>query len=333
MNFNWRVVAAPMAGFSGRTYRDIVRSMGADAAYGEMISAKALIYQNKKTFELLDIQDEETPRIVQLFGSDAADMKKAAVIVAEHGAEIIDINMGCPVPKVVRNDEGAALMKQPRLAASLVMAAGDSGLPVSVKIRAGWDEANPNAVEFAKAMEAAGAALIAIHGRTKDQFYHGHADLDIIAQTKEALQIPVIGNGDITSPADAMRMLEQTNCDAVMIGRGMLGNPWLFADIKSALANQPIKGRPAPAQIIKLALEHLRQQIIRNQDWVSKREKNNDQLTLNLAEKLAVNSMRSILGHYIKGLPQSAALRREINARDSYQQIAELFTDYLEGQI
>lgn len=329
MSFSFQVIAAPMAGISNRSYRDIVRSMGADLAYGEMVSAQAITYGNKKTLELMDIGDEASPRLVQLFGSSPEHIQEAAAVAKDLGADYIDINMGCPVPKVVRNGEGSALMREPALAEALVKAAASVGLPVSVKIRAGWDAAHRNAVEFAQRMESAGAAFIAVHGRTREQFYTGQADWQIIADVKKAVQIPVIGNGDIFEAADALRMLEHTGCDGVMVGRGMLGNPWVFADIKAVLSGKPPAGRPQPQVIIDQALSQLREHICRSSIWLCNREGKEDAATMQLAEELAVCSMRNQLGWYLKGLRHAAELRRQLNTLKHYDEIAALFTKYL----
>ncbi|NLF79823.1 MAG: tRNA dihydrouridine synthase DusB [Clostridia bacterium] len=329
MPFEYRLTAAPMAGISSRVYRDIVRAHGADLAYGEMVSAQALVYQNRKTLELLDITDEQAPRLVQLFGAVPEHVAEAAAIVAELGAQYIDINMGCPVPKVVKNNEGSALLRQPELAERLVKAAATAGLPVTVKMRAGWDGGRVNAVEFAQRMEQAGAAWLALHARTREQFYQGRADWRLIAAVKRAVAIPLIGNGDIFQAGDALAMLEQTGCDGVMVGRGMLGNPWLFADIRAALAGQQPPGRPAPQIIIAQALAHLKEQIQRSEHWLVRREGEDSAAVRALAEKLAVQSLRHHLGWYIKGLRGSADLRRRLNTLTGYAQIKALFAAYL----
>ena len=232
------VFAAPMAGFSTRAFREILREKGIGLAYGEMVSAQALCHGNKRTRELLDFVDEPGLHVVQLFASNPGYMAEGACIARELGAHIIDINMGCPMPKVVNNGEGAALMRNPQLAARLVEAARRCGLPVTVKMRSGFNEAELNAPELAQHLEAAGAALVAVHGRHREQYYTGRADWRQIALVKQAVSIPVAGNGDVFSVADALAMREQTGCDAVMLGRGILGNPWLAGHIAAAFAEK-----------------------------------------------------------------------------------------------
>lgn len=329
MSFKFQVVAAPLAGISTRAYRDIVRGMGAELAYGEMVSAQAAVYGNKKTFELMDLEGEHPPRLVQLFGSDPGHIGEAAQIAAALGAQYLDLNMGCPVSKVVKNNEGCALMRQAKLAARLVMAAAAAGLPVSVKIRAGWNSQEGDAVAFARRMEEAGVAFLAVHARTCDQFYTDRADWRVIARIKEAVAVPVIGNGDIFSAADAWQMRSETGCDAVMVGRGMLGNPWIFTDIQAAFAGKRPPGRPAPPLIVVQALSHLHEEIRRRQFWLVRREGEDNEAVRRRGEKLAVQAMRNHLGWYIKGLPHAAALRRRINTLVSYEEIAVLFGEYL----
>ncbi len=329
MVFAWQVTAAPMAGISDRTYRDIVKGMGADAAYGEMVSAQSLAYKNKKTLELLDLEGEPSPRVVQLFGSAPEYMREAAAIVRELGAEHIDINMGCPVLKVVRNGEGAALMRDVRLAGELVKAAASCDLPVSVKIRGGWDGKEKNAADFAAAMEQAGARLIAVHGRTREQFYAGTADRRLISEVKKAVSVPVLANGDIFSAADAVSMLADTGCDGVMVGRAMLGDPWIFREIRAALAGRPLPPRPTPEEIAAQALAHLREHMRRGGEWYCRREGDFSEKTRAEGERLACHSLRNPLGHYFKGMRGASALRCEINRLSTYAEIEELFHAYL----
>ncbi len=324
MAFPFRICAAPMAGISNRAFREIVREFGADLAYGEMISARALGYGNRRTWELMDIEGEQSPRLVQISGSEAHFVAAAAEAAAMLGAQYIDLNMGCPAPKVARNNEGCMLMRQPELAAKLVSAARSAGLPVSCKFRAGWDDTSRNAVDFARRMAAAGASFLAVHGRTRQQFYSGKADWSVIRAVKQAVDIPVVGNGDIFSAADALSMLEETGCDGVMVGRGMLGNPWLFAEIRAVLRGEAAPARPTAAEIAAVALRHLRRHIARSVYWYQQRE-GESPATAAAGESLAIRSLRGHLGWYTKGLRNSAQLRQRINQAESLAEIEALF--------
>ncbi len=330
INWDNAVFAAPMAGTSSRAFREIVRDYGATVACGEMISAQALCYNNRKTRELIDIEGEPSPKIVQLSGGNVDFIKEAACVLREIGADIIDLNMGCPVPKVVRNGEGAALMQQPQLAADLVKAARDAGLPVSVKIRTGWDQKSINCLEFARLLEDAGAAFITVHGRSREQMYRGKADWRQIAAVKEAVGVPVIGNGDIFTAADALAMREACACDAVMVGRGMLGNPWLFADIMAVYQEREAPGRPDAEQILAQALTHLRREIERARFWAKMRGA--DRKEEDIAATAALRSLRAHLGFYFKGLRGAAQLRNELNHLLRYEEIETLFNEYLQNK-
>lgn len=291
-----RLVLAPLAGITDLVFRGICKQMGAGLVFTEMISDQGLIYANRESFGIMEISDAERPVGVQIFGSKPEPMAKAAAIVARETPELVDINMGCPVPKVVKNGEGAALMKDPDKAMQIIRAVKSaSGLPVTVKIRKGWDEHTACAVEFAIACEEAGASAVSVHGRTRSQFYSGDADWGVIRSVKRALKIPVIGNGDVWKPHDAFKMVEETGCDAVMIGRGCLGNPWLFS---RTLESTGSLEAPSPSldERIGVAVRHL------------------DEVVKKRGERLGVPYMRKHLGWYVKGLAEAARLRRSINA-------------------
>lgn len=302
-----RVFAAPMAGVTDKAFRLLLRKMGCGLIVTEMASAKALQYSNRETYGILDLTGEDGPIAVQLFGSDPWVMAQGAQIAVEAGAAIVDINMGCPTPKIVKNGEGSALMKDTPLAARItgaVVRAVD--VPVTVKMRKGWDENSVNAVELALAVEAAGAAAVAVHGRTRNQFYSGSADWDIIAQVKAALKIPVVGNGDIRSPEDAGRMLETTGCDAVMIGRACMGNPWIFSRTIAYLEEGRLVPEPVWQDRIEMALKHLRLAVAFK------------------GEKTALLEMRKHLAWYTKGFRGAARIRETINRTDDLEDLVHL---------
>lgn len=302
-------ILAPMAGVTDLPFRLLCKEQGAGLLCMEMISAKALQYKNKNTKALLAIHPEEYPVSLQLFGSDPKIMSEMAKMIEELPFQILDINMGCPVPKVVRNGEGSALMKNPKLVHEIVSAVSKAiEKPVTVKIRKGFDDDHINAVEMAKIAEANGAAAVAVHGRTREQYYSGKADWEIIAKVKDTVSIPVIGNGDIFTPEDAKNMMEQTNCDGVMIGRGAQGNPWIFHQIKTYLETGMVPEKPPFSEVCRMILRHAKMQI----EWKG--------------EKRGMREMRSHAAWYTAGYPHSASLRRAMNTVETYEQLEELFS-------
>lgn len=298
------VILAPMAGVTDLPFRLLCKEQGAGLLCMEMVSAKAIHYKNKNTEALMEIHPEEMPVSLQLFGSEPELMAEIAKQIEERPFAILDINMGCPVPKVVGNGEGSALMKDPKKVYDIVYHVSRAiSKPVTVKIRKGFDAEHVNAVEIAKAAEAAGAAAVAVHGRTRAQYYSGQADWDIIAKVKDALSIPVIGNGDITSPQKAAQMLEQTGCDGVMIGRGAQGNPWIFKQITSYLETGNFPEAPSPIEVKRVIQRHA-------------------QLQLQVkGEYTAVREMRKHMSWYTTGYPNSAKFRQMINSMESMEEL------------
>lgn len=295
---------APLAGITDAPMRRICKNQGAALVYSEMISAKGLWYKDKNTERLLYMYEDEGPVALQLFGSEPEIMSFAAAKLEERKNVILDVNMGCPVPKVVKNGEGAALLKNPELAGRIIEAMiKETGKPVTAKIRMGWDEHSVNAVEVAKILEQAGASAVAVHGRTREQYYTGKADWDIIREVKQAVNIPVIGNGDIFSGQDALDMMKQTGCDLVMIARGALGNPWIFAEAKALWESKEPPKAPDANEKREMLEKHFC-----------------DLLELK-GEYAAVREMRKHTGWYLKGMPGAAAMRREINQITDAQEL------------
>ena len=299
-----QVILAPMAGVSDPPFRLLCKKAGAGLVCMEMISAKAIYYNNKNTEELLTIHPQETPVSLQLFGSDPKILSEMAKRIQERPFSILDFNMGCPVPKVVNNGEGSALMRSPKLAEEILSALVKAvDKPVTVKIRKGFDEAHCNAVELARIAEGCGAAGIAVHGRTREQYYSGRADWDIIRQVKQAVKIPVIGNGDVDSPRKAREMLEQTGCDGVMIGRAAQGNPWIFRDTVCYLETGEVPKPPEPEEKKQTVLEHARLQLQYKGEYT------------------AVREMRKHLAWYTAGMPHSARFRQAINSMETFEEL------------
>lgn len=305
-------ILAPMAGVTDLPFRLLCKEQGAGLLCMEMISAKALQYKNKNTKALLSIHPEEYPVSLQLFGSDPVIISEMAKEIEELPFQILDINMGCPVPKVVKNGEGSALMKEPKLVWQIVRQTVRAiHKPVTVKIRKGFDDNHVNAVEIAKAAEDAGAAAIAVHGRTREQYYSGKADWEIIRQVKEAVSVPVIGNGDVTSGETALAMRRQTGCDGVMIGRGAQGNPWIFRELVEYDRTGLLSPRPSREEIKAAMLRHARLQIEFKGDY------------------LGIREMRKHAAWYTKGMEGAAKLRDAMNRVESYEELEELLDTYL----
>ena len=309
-------ILAPMAGVTDLPFRLLCKEQGAGLLGMEMVSAKAILYQNKNTEKLMEIHPEEQPVSLQLFGSDPKIMSEMAKRIEERPFAILDINMGCPVPKIVKNGEGSALMKNPKLVYEIVRKTARAiQKPVTVKIRKGFDDTCINAVEIAKIIEDAGGKAVAVHGRTREQYYSGKADWDIIRQVKEAVSIPVIGNGDVVSGESAIAIQKETGCDGVMIGRGAQGNPWIFSELLEYERTGKMPLRPSVEAIKKMMIRHAQLQMQYK------------------GEYLGIREMRKHVSWYTSGLPNSAKLRDEINRVESYEELEQLLEERLKEEI
>ncbi len=305
------VFLAPMAGVTDKPFRLICKEMGCGLVYSEMVSAKGILYDSKNTKKLLESDEAERPVAVQLFGSDPEIMANMAKKIEDLPVDIIDVNMGCPAPKIVKNGEGSALMKTPELVGEIVNALVHAQKkPVTIKFRKGFDDANVNAVEIAKIAEKNGAAAVAVHGRTREQYYSGKADWDIIKEVKKAVNIPVIGNGDVDSPEKAKALFDYTSCDAIMVGRGAQGNPWIFKRINAYIETGEILPLPTMEERAEVAIRHLKMLVDYKGEFIGVRE------------------MRRHLSDYTKGIMGASAMRGRINTAESIEEMESLIKEF-----
>ena len=310
------ILLAPMAGVTDKAFRMIVKPFGPALMYTEMVSGKGLFYKSKKTADLLTADESEKPVAVQIFGHDADIMAEIANSALEYGAAVIDINMGCPAPKIVNNGDGCALMKSPETAAKVISAVCRAvDVPVTVKFRAGWDDKSINAVEFAKIAEQSGASAVTVHGRTREQFYSGTADLDIIKAVKAAVKITVIGNGDIIDGGSAAHMLEYTGCDGIMVGRAAEGNPWIFKEISAYLKDGTVLPPPDIDERREVALKHL------------------GLLVEFKGEHRGVLEGRKHMAWYFKGVSGGAVLRTALNKAQKYDEMCGLINEFCDFKL
>ena len=307
IDFTDKIILAPMAGICDLPFRLLCKEQGCDIVYTEMISAKGMYYNNKNTEPLLMTDDREKPVGVQIFGSEPRLMAEQAKRIEDRGFAFIDVNMGCPVPKIVNNGDGSALMKNPALIGDIVSEMVNMcSLPITIKIRAGFNDDSINAPEIARIAESAGVSAIAVHGRTREQYYHGKADWKIIKAVKESVKVPVIGNGDVASGEDVIRIKKETGCDSVMIGRAAKGNPWLFSDIKEYLKSGNHMVRPTANEICDMMFRHAKLMIEYKGEFTG------------------IHEMRKHVAWYTQGMPNSAKLRADINSVETFDEMKEM---------